>query len=112
MWHDRKIHKKEFTPGSKVLLFNSRLKLFPGKLKSKWEWPCVVEEAFSSGAVRLRGAKETWIVNGQRLKPYLASEQKMVEVIDTVTIDEYISDTYDKDIGFSDFIERELMHQG
>ena len=87
-------------------------KLFPGKLKSKWEGPYVVEEAFSSGAVKLRSAKDTWIVNGQGLKPYLASEQKTVEVIDTVMIDEYISDTYGKDLGFSDLIEREIIHQG
>ena len=34
-WHDKHIVKKEFEPGQQVLLFNSRLKLFPGKLKSK-----------------------------------------------------------------------------
>ena len=28
MWHDRKILKQTFTTGDKVLLFNSRLKLF------------------------------------------------------------------------------------
>jgi len=27
-WHDKRIKKKEFTPGVKVLLFNSRVKLF------------------------------------------------------------------------------------
>ena len=32
-WHDKRIKKKEFTPGDKVLLFNSRVKLFEhGKL--------------------------------------------------------------------------------
>ncbi|XP_021321692.1 uncharacterized protein LOC110437546 [Sorghum bicolor] len=37
-WHDKRIKKKEFTPGDKVLLFNSRVKLFGhGKLRSKWE---------------------------------------------------------------------------
>ena len=35
-WHDKRIKKKEFTPGDKVLLFNSRVKLFGyGKLWSK-----------------------------------------------------------------------------
>ncbi|GKV41179.1 hypothetical protein SLEP1_g48746 [Rubroshorea leprosula] len=33
-WHDLHVHKKEFHVGDKVLLFNSRLRLFPGKLKS------------------------------------------------------------------------------
>ncbi|KAL4303456.1 hypothetical protein GQ457_10G011730 [Hibiscus cannabinus] len=35
-WNDRKILPKEYRPGQQVLLFNSRLKLFPGKLKSRW----------------------------------------------------------------------------
>ena len=35
-WHDKRIKKKEFTPEDKVLLFNSRVKLFGnGKLRSK-----------------------------------------------------------------------------
>ena len=38
-WHDKRI-KKEFTPRDKVLLFNSRVKLFRHeKLQSKWEGP-------------------------------------------------------------------------
>ena len=45
MWHDRKIKKKEFAAGDKVLLYNSRFKLFLGKLRSKWEGPYDVEEA-------------------------------------------------------------------
>jgi len=36
MYHDRKLLKKKFQCDQQVLLFNSRLKLFPGKLKSKW----------------------------------------------------------------------------
>nr|XP_009786564.1 PREDICTED: uncharacterized protein LOC104234659 [Nicotiana sylvestris] len=35
-WHDKNIQHREFEPGQEVLLFNSRLKLFPGKLKSRW----------------------------------------------------------------------------
>ena len=35
-WHDKHIMRKEFEAGQRVLLFNSRLKLFPGKLKSRW----------------------------------------------------------------------------
>ncbi|CAN6694807.1 unnamed protein product [Malus baccata var. baccata] len=34
-FHDSQILWKEFQPGQKVLLFSSRLKLFPGKLKSR-----------------------------------------------------------------------------
>jgi len=35
-YHDKKLLKKDFHPGQQVLLFNLRLKLFSGKLKSKW----------------------------------------------------------------------------
>ena len=35
-WHDKRIKMKELAPGDKVLLFNSRVKLFGlGKLRSK-----------------------------------------------------------------------------
>ncbi|XP_014623203.1 uncharacterized protein [Glycine max] len=38
-YHDKKMLKKEFRPGQQVLMFNSILKLFTGKLKSKWSGP-------------------------------------------------------------------------
>ena len=41
-WHDQKILRREFKAGDQVLLFNSKLKLFPGKLKSKWSDPYTV----------------------------------------------------------------------
>ena len=34
LWHDKNLRVKEFRVGQKVLLFQSRLKLMPGKLKS------------------------------------------------------------------------------
>ncbi|GJS36553.1 hypothetical protein Tco_0534935 [Tanacetum coccineum] len=40
-FHDRHITKKSFLVGQKVWLFNARLKLFPGKLRSKWTGPYV-----------------------------------------------------------------------
>ncbi|XP_070034933.1 uncharacterized protein [Nicotiana tomentosiformis] len=38
-FHDKYIRNKEFKEGDLVLLFNSRLQMFPGKLKSKWSGP-------------------------------------------------------------------------
>ncbi|XP_023771455.1 uncharacterized protein LOC111920114 [Lactuca sativa] len=38
-WHDMKILKREFVEGKLVLLSNSRLKLFLGKMKSRWSDP-------------------------------------------------------------------------
>ncbi|CAM8982865.1 unnamed protein product [Rhodiola kirilowii] len=69
---------KEFKEGDHVLLFNSRLKLFPGKLKSRWTGPFVVHRVYKDGHVKLINKKgEIFTANGQRLKLYhsLAPEQ-------------------------------------
>ncbi|XP_060960702.1 uncharacterized protein LOC133031258 [Cannabis sativa] len=47
-WHDQGLVRKEFQPGQQLLLFNSRLKLFPGKLKSRWSGPFTVVKEFDS----------------------------------------------------------------
>ena len=50
----------EFTPGDKVLLFNSRVKLFgQGKLQSKWEGPFKVISTSSHGVVTLQNDEGT-----------------------------------------------------
>jgi len=43
-YHDKKLLKQDFQPSQQVLLFNSRLKLFPGKLKSKWPGPFTIKK--------------------------------------------------------------------
>ena len=54
-----------------MLLFNSRLKIFPGKLKSRWFGPFVITQVFPYGSVELtHSEKGTFKVNGQRVKPY------------------------------------------
>ncbi|GJW89707.1 reverse transcriptase domain-containing protein [Tanacetum coccineum] len=53
-WHDSRLRgNKDFKNGDKVLLFNSRLKLHPGKLKSKWTGPFVVKTMYPYGAVKI-----------------------------------------------------------
>ena len=74
-WHDKHITRKEFTAGQQVLLFNSRLKLFPGKLKSRWSGPFTVTKVFSHGGVEVsHPEKGTFTVATQRLKPYYGGE--------------------------------------
>ena len=74
-WHDKHITRKEFTAGQQVLLFNSRLKLFPGKLKSRWSGPFTVTKVFShDGAEVTHPEKGTFTVTTQRLKPYYGGE--------------------------------------
>ena len=79
-WHDQRILRKEFRAGDQVLLFNSRLRLFLGKLKSKWSGPYTVVSSTTFGAVTLRtDAGEEFKVNGQRLKHYLSREKEKQE---------------------------------
>ncbi|XP_070027759.1 uncharacterized protein [Nicotiana sylvestris] len=61
-WHDKHIQYREFVPGQEVLLFNSRLKLFPGKLKSRWAGPFVVVSVTPHGIVELRNINSTGIM--------------------------------------------------
>ena len=71
-YHDKKLLSRIFKEGEAVLLFNSRLRLFPGKLKSKWSGPFIVKQVQSSGAIEVEDpkSKRSWWVNGQRLKHY------------------------------------------
>ena len=74
-WHDRHIKLKTFEPGQEVLLYNSKLKLFPGKLKSKWSGPFIVVKAYDKGQVELEGKSgEKFKVNGHRIKHYWGGE--------------------------------------
>ena len=66
------ILRREFKKRELVLLYNSRLRLFPGKLKSKWSGPYTVIAVTPFGAVTLKSnLGNEFKVNGQRLKHYL-----------------------------------------
>ncbi|GKF51751.1 hypothetical protein Tco_0148218 [Tanacetum coccineum] len=51
--HDSKIKNRVFNIGDRVLLFNSRLKIFSGKLKSRWNGPFTITRVFPYGTVEL-----------------------------------------------------------
>ena len=71
-WHDKNILRRDFHMGQKVLLFNSKLKLFPRKLRSRWSRPLEVTKVSPFGAIEVtHPTKGTFKVNGQRLKPYV-----------------------------------------
>ena len=79
-WHDQKILRREFKAREQVLLYNSRLKLFPRKLKSRWSGPYTVVTSIPFGAVTLKTESGSEIkVNGQRLKHYLGGIIKEVD---------------------------------
>ena len=70
-WHDQKIMRKEFKVGECVLLYNSRLRLFPRKLKLRWSGPFIVISVTPYGAVTLKKkSRNEFKVNDQRLKNY------------------------------------------
>ena len=74
-WHDKHISRKEFEVGQRVLLFNSRLKLFPGKLKSQCSGPFTVTRVFPHGGAEImHPEKGTFKVNTQWLKPFFKGE--------------------------------------
>ncbi|GJW44877.1 reverse transcriptase domain-containing protein [Tanacetum coccineum] len=69
-WHDSRLRgDKNFKEGDKVLLFNSRFKMHPGKLKSKWYGPNVVKTVYPYGTVEIIDKNGiSFKVNGHRLK--------------------------------------------
>ena len=71
-WHDQMVARKNFQRGDQVLLYDSELHIFPGKLKSRWIGPFIIHQVYPNGAVKLLSSKDNQLfkVNGQRLKPY------------------------------------------
>ncbi|KAJ9554347.1 hypothetical protein OSB04_018392 [Centaurea solstitialis] len=71
-WHDNRIVRREFREGDLVLLYNSRVKLFPGKLRTRWSGPFTVVRVFPYRAVEVSCESQVFKVNGHRLKLYRA----------------------------------------
>ncbi|KAJ9561839.1 hypothetical protein OSB04_006999 [Centaurea solstitialis] len=75
-WHDAQLKEvKAFKEGDKVLIYQTRFKFSPGKLKSRWIGPYVVLKAHPSGYVDLITEKGQFRVNGQQLKLYHKDDQ-------------------------------------
>nr|GEU38418.1 reverse transcriptase domain-containing protein [Tanacetum cinerariifolium] len=78
--HDSKITDCVFNIGDRVLLFNSRLKIFSGKLKTRWSGPFTITQVFPYSTVELSQTDgPNFKVNGHRLKHYFGEDiPKMV----------------------------------
>ncbi|GJT19338.1 reverse transcriptase domain-containing protein [Tanacetum coccineum] len=73
--HDYKIKNRVFNVGDRVLLFNSRLNIFSGKLKTRWTRPFTVAQVFPYGTVELSQTDgPNFKVNGHRLKHYFGGD--------------------------------------
>ncbi|GJU34396.1 hypothetical protein Tco_1182750 [Tanacetum coccineum] len=84
--HDAKIKNRVFNIGDQVLLFNSRLKIFSGKLKSRWSGPFTVTQVFPYGTVELsQNSGPNFKVNGHRLKHYFGGDIPTEVVLDLQT---------------------------
>ena len=72
-FNDHQINRKDFAPGQKVLLYDSRLHLFLGKLRSRWTGPFVIVRVCSHGAIEIKDPTndQVYKVNGHRLKHFL-----------------------------------------
>ena len=94
---DHRIKLKEFKQGDKVLLLNSKVKLFgEGKLWSKWKGPYIVINTSPHGVITIQDDDDNFFkVNGQRLKIFLESSHNIdfnqeLDKIDLIAFDKFI----------------------
>nr|GEV17494.1 reverse transcriptase domain-containing protein [Tanacetum cinerariifolium] len=84
--HDSKIKDRAFNIGDRVLFFNSRLKIFLGKLKTRWSGPFTITQLFPYGTVELSQIDgPNFKVNGHRLKHYFGYDIPKIVVLDLQT---------------------------
>nr|GEX49445.1 hypothetical protein [Tanacetum cinerariifolium] len=81
--HDAKIKNRIFNVGDKVLLFNSCLKIFSGKLKTRWSGPFTITKVYPYGTAKLSHADgSNFKVNCHRLKHYYGEDVPPMEIPD------------------------------
>nr|GEW12764.1 reverse transcriptase domain-containing protein [Tanacetum cinerariifolium] len=84
--HDLKIKNRIFNVGDRVLLFNSRLKIFSAKLKTRWSGPFTITKVFPYGTVEISQANgPNFKVNGHRVKHYFGGDVPELVVSDLQT---------------------------
>nr|GEZ86768.1 reverse transcriptase domain-containing protein [Tanacetum cinerariifolium] len=84
--HDSKIKNRIFNVGDLVLLFNSRLKIFLGKLKTRWYRHFTITKVFPYGTVELSQPDgPNFKVNGHRVKHYFGGDVPHLVVLDLQT---------------------------
>nr|GFA87032.1 reverse transcriptase domain-containing protein [Tanacetum cinerariifolium] len=85
-FHDDKIKNLIFNVGDQVLLFNSRLKIFSGKLKSRWSGPFTISEIYPYETAKLIHPDGcNFKVNCHRLKHYHGGDPLPLEIPDVHT---------------------------
>ena len=84
------IIKKDFMVGQKVLLYNSRLGLMSGKLRSKWIGLFFVTNVFPYGTVEIKSntTNKSFKVNKHRLKPFLTNPSLVDIVVEETSLED------------------------
>nr|GEV56375.1 reverse transcriptase domain-containing protein [Tanacetum cinerariifolium] len=81
--YDSKIKNRIFNVGDRVLLFNSHLKIFSRKLKTRWSGPFTITKVFPYGTVELSQPDGlNFKVNGHRVKHYFGGDVPQLVVSD------------------------------
>nr|GFA53290.1 reverse transcriptase domain-containing protein [Tanacetum cinerariifolium] len=81
--HDSKIKNCVFNFGDRVLLFNSRLNIFSGKLKTRWSGSFTISQVYRYSTVELSQPDgPNFKVNGHRLKHYFRENVPKLVVLD------------------------------
>nr|GEX14884.1 reverse transcriptase domain-containing protein [Tanacetum cinerariifolium] len=84
--HESKIKNCVFNIDDRVLLFNSRLNIFSGKLKSRWSGPFTISRVYPYGTVELSQPDgDNFKVNGHRLKHCFGEDVPKLVVLDLQT---------------------------
>nr|GEY75520.1 reverse transcriptase domain-containing protein [Tanacetum cinerariifolium] len=84
--HDSKIKNRVFNIGDRVLLFNSRLKIFFGILKSRWSGLFTISQVYPYGTVELsQPDRPNFKVNGHHLKHYFGEDIPKLDSEDDFT---------------------------
>nr|GFB78349.1 reverse transcriptase domain-containing protein [Tanacetum cinerariifolium] len=84
--HDAKIKNRIFNVGDQVLLFNSKLKIFSRKLKSRWSGLFTISEIYPYGTTKLTHSDgSNFKLNCHRLKHYHRGNPPPLEIPDVQT---------------------------
>ncbi|XP_057758032.1 uncharacterized protein LOC130977047 [Arachis stenosperma] len=88
--HDKNIRRREFRAGELVLLYNSRLRLIPEKLRLRWEGPYRMEKAEPYGVYHLRhpSSPDIFKVNGHCLKLYHREKMKRNKEVEVFLLED------------------------
>nr|GEX12710.1 DNA-directed DNA polymerase [Tanacetum cinerariifolium] len=84
--HDSKIKDRIFNIDDRVLIFNSQLKIFSGKLISRWSCPFTISHVYPYGTIELSQLDgPNFKINGHKLKNYFGEDVPKMVVPDLQT---------------------------